>query len=89
MSADSVAVSASGGLLSMGHPIGPTGVGQICELATQLRGEGGARQPRTPDSVSRTWSAMGAVCVRPHARPRRDVPTPDVSSPDIPGRRSA
>ena len=25
------AVSASGGLISMGHPIGPTGVGQIGE----------------------------------------------------------
>jgi acetyl-CoA acetyltransferase len=58
-----VAVSASGGLLSMGHPIGPTGVGQICELTTQLRGEGGARQ----HAVARTGLAhmvgVGAVCV--------------------------
>lgn len=40
----SCAVSASGGLLSMGHPIGPTGVGQVAEITRQLRGEAGARQ---------------------------------------------
>ena len=34
----------SGGLESKGHPIGATGLGQIYELATQLRGESGARQ---------------------------------------------
>ena len=27
-----------------GHPIGATGLGQIYELVTQLRGEAGARQ---------------------------------------------
>src|SRR5205823_8744012 len=39
-----VAVSPSGGLLSMGHPTGPTGAGQIVEIARQLRGEAGPRQ---------------------------------------------
>jgi acetyl-CoA acyltransferase len=34
----------SGGLESKGHPIGATGLGQIYELAGQLRGEAGARQ---------------------------------------------
>jgi len=29
---------------SKGHPIGATGLGQIYELVTQLRGEAGARQ---------------------------------------------
>ena len=38
------AVSPSGGLIAMGHPIGPTGVGQIGELALQLRGAAGTRQ---------------------------------------------
>jgi acetyl-CoA acetyltransferase len=38
------AVSASGGLIAMGHPIGPTGVGQIAEIVRQLRGEAGERQ---------------------------------------------
>ncbi|MFM2280589.1 MAG: hypothetical protein RLZZ444_2820 [Pseudomonadota bacterium] len=34
----------SGGLESKGHPIGATGLGQIFELVTQLRGEASARQ---------------------------------------------
>jgi len=37
-------VNASGGLLSKGHPIGATGLAQICELTWQLRGDAGARQ---------------------------------------------
>lgn len=37
-------VNTSGGLLSKGHPIGATGVAQICEATWQLRGEAGARQ---------------------------------------------
>jgi acetyl-CoA acyltransferase len=37
-------VNPSGGLESKGHPIGATGLGQIYELVTQLRGEAGARQ---------------------------------------------
>ncbi len=37
-------VNTSGGLLSKGHPIGATGVAQIIELVTQLRGEAGQRQ---------------------------------------------
>jgi len=38
------AVNPSGGLLSRGHPIGPTGVAQVCEMVWHLRGEAGARQ---------------------------------------------
>jgi acetyl-CoA acyltransferase len=34
----------SGGLESKGHPIGATGLGQVFEIVTQLRGEAGARQ---------------------------------------------
>jgi len=34
----------SGGLESKGHPIGATGLGQMFELVTQLRGEAGPRQ---------------------------------------------
>jgi acetyl-CoA acetyltransferase len=58
-----VAVSASGGLLSMGHPIGPTGVGQICELTTQLRGEGGDRQHPGARVGLAHMVGVGAVCV--------------------------
>ncbi|HTN81998.1 MAG TPA: thiolase family protein [Acidimicrobiales bacterium] len=58
-----VAVSASGGLLSMGHPIGPTGVGQICEVTAQLRGEGGARQHPDARVGLAHMVGVGAVCV--------------------------
>jgi acetyl-CoA acetyltransferase len=37
-------VNPGGGLLSRGHPVGATGVAQIVELTTQLRGNAGARQ---------------------------------------------
>ena len=37
-------VNTSGGLLSKGHPIGATGIAQICEATWQLRGEAGERQ---------------------------------------------
>lgn len=37
-------VNPSGGLECKGHPIGATGLGQIHELVTQLRGEAGLRQ---------------------------------------------
>lgn len=39
-----IPVNPSGGLESKGHPIGATGIAQIYELATQLRGEAGERQ---------------------------------------------
>jgi len=39
-----IPVNPSGGLESKGHPIGATGLGQIHELVTQLRGEAGRRQ---------------------------------------------
>jgi len=37
-------VNPSGGLKSKGHPVGATGVAQIAELTSQLRGEAGQRQ---------------------------------------------
>jgi acetyl-CoA acetyltransferase len=39
-----VAVNPSGGLLSRGHPLGASGLAQIYELVTQLRGDAGKRQ---------------------------------------------
>jgi len=39
-----VPVNPSGGLIARGHPIGATGVAQMCELAWQLRGQAGGRQ---------------------------------------------
>ena len=34
----------SGGLVGRGHPLGATGLAQVVELATQIRGRAGARQ---------------------------------------------
>jgi acetyl-CoA acetyltransferase len=39
-----VTVNPSGGLLSRGHPPGATGLAQVYEVVTQLRGEAGPRQ---------------------------------------------
>jgi acetyl-CoA acetyltransferase len=57
------AVSASGGLLAMGHPIGPTGVGQIAEITRQLRGEAGVRQQPNASIGLAHMVGVGAVCV--------------------------
>jgi acetyl-CoA acetyltransferase len=57
------AISASGGLLAMGHPIGPTGAGQIAEIARQLRGEAGARQQPNARIGLAHMVGVGAVCV--------------------------
>ena len=39
-----IPVNASGGLLSKGHPLGATGVANIYEIVTHLRGQAGGRQ---------------------------------------------
>ncbi len=39
-----VPVNVSGGLLSKGHPLGATGIANIYEICTHLRGEAGKRQ---------------------------------------------
>ena len=39
-----IPINPSGGLESKGHPLGATGIGQLFELTTQLRGEAGPRQ---------------------------------------------
>lgn len=41
-------VNPSGGLLSRGHPVGATGMAQVCELYWQLTGQAGQRQ--VPDA---------------------------------------
>ncbi len=57
------AISPSGGLLAMGHPIGPTGVGQVCEIIRQLRDEAGARQHPDARTGLAHMVGVGAVCV--------------------------
>jgi acetyl-CoA acyltransferase len=39
-----IPVNVSGGLLSKGHPLGATGIANLYEVATHLRGEAGPRQ---------------------------------------------
>ncbi len=56
------AVNPSGGLIAMGHPIGPTGVGQIGEIALQLRGAAGARQHKGAKVGLAHMVGVGAVC---------------------------
>ncbi len=57
------AVSPSGGLLAMGHPIGPTGIGQIAEVTRQLRGEAGPRQHPGASAGLTHMVGIGPVCV--------------------------
>lgn len=47
----------------MGHPIGPTGTGQIVEVTRQLRGEAGSRQQRGAQIGLTHMVGIGAVCV--------------------------
>ena len=56
------AVSPSGGLIAMGHPIGPTGLGQIAEITRQLRGEAGQRQHANARFGLAHMVGVGAVC---------------------------
>lgn len=56
------AISPSGGLIAMGHPIGPTGLGQIGEITRQLRGEAGARQQPHARTGLAHMVGVGAVC---------------------------
>ena len=57
-------VNASGGLKSKGHPVGATGVGQICDLMQQIRGEAGVRQLRRHSlGLAQNLGGSGATCV--------------------------
>jgi acetyl-CoA acyltransferase len=53
-------VNPGGGLLSRGHPVGATGIAQIVELTTQLRGAAGARQ-RAGASVALAECSGGQI----------------------------
>ena len=57
-------INSSGGLISMGHPIGPTGVGQVAEILWQMRGECGKRQIQKPVNWALAHMVgAGGVCV--------------------------
>jgi acetyl-CoA acetyltransferase len=61
-----IPVNPSGGLIARGHPVGATGVAQICEIFWQLRGEAGERQVANP-KVGLTENAGGMIRNEPAA----------------------
>ncbi len=52
----------SGGLVTKGHPIGATGLAQIHEIVTQLRGQAGKRQVKNP-KIGMTHNGGGILGV--------------------------
>jgi acetyl-CoA C-acetyltransferase len=57
-------INTSGGLKSKGHPVGATGVGQICDLMLQLRGDAGERQvSKHRIGLAQNLGGSGATCV--------------------------
>lgn len=57
-----IPINPSGGLLSKGHPVGATGVGQIYELAIQLRGEAENQVSRAEVGLAHNMGGPGLVC---------------------------
>jgi acetyl-CoA acetyltransferase len=55
--------STDGGLLSRGHPLGPTGLAQVWETTLQLRGQAGARQVEGARTGMCHMVGHGNVCV--------------------------
>lgn len=59
-----IPINTSGGLKSKGHPVGATGVGQICDIVMQLRGDAGERQvARHRIGLAQNLGGSGATCV--------------------------
>jgi len=57
-------VNTSGGLKAKGHPVGATGVAQICDLVLQIRGQAGERQlKRNQLALAENLGGSGATCV--------------------------
>ncbi len=57
-------INSSGGLISMGHPLGPTGVGQVAEILWQMRRECGKRQIKKPVNWALAHMVgAGGVCI--------------------------
>lgn len=57
-------VNTSGGLKAKGHPVGATGVAQICDLVIQMRGEAGPRQVARADrALAQNLGGSGATSV--------------------------
>lgn len=57
-----IPVNVSGGLLSKGHPLGATGIANIYEVATHLRGEAGKRQVKGARLGLTHVIGLGSAC---------------------------
>jgi acetyl-CoA acyltransferase len=57
-----IPVNVSGGLLSKGHPLGATGIANIYEVATHLRGEAGKRQVQGARIGMTHVIGLGSAC---------------------------
>ena len=57
-----IPVNVSGGLLSKGHPLGATGIANIYEVATHLRGEAGKRQVQGARFGMTHVIGLGSAC---------------------------
>jgi acetyl-CoA acetyltransferase len=57
-----IPVNVSGGLLSKGHPLGATGIANIYEIATHLRGEAGERQVESARLGLTHVLGLGSAC---------------------------
>ena len=57
-------INTSGGLKAKGHPVGATGVAQLCDVALQIRGEAGERQlQRNSIGLAQNLGGSGATAV--------------------------
>lgn len=56
-------VNSSGGLIGQGHPLGPTGLGQIHEITRQLRGENAERQQPDAKIGMAHMIGLGAISI--------------------------
>ena len=87
------AVNASGGLLGMGHPVGPIGIGQIAEITRP------ATARRAPGAGSHDRARLGGLCTRPgggaltpwarQPRVRPATPRADIGANIIPSKETS
>jgi acetyl-CoA C-acetyltransferase len=58
-----IPINTSGGLKSKGHPVGATGIAQICEVYEQLTGQAGKRQVKNARiGMAQNMGGSGASC---------------------------
>lgn len=59
-----IPINTSGGLKAKGHPIGATGLSQIYEIVTQIRGQAGERQIKKAEiGLAHNLGGSAATCV--------------------------